>query len=97
MKPITVAAALAASAVVLLSSAPPVRADSQDDTYLNGLGAQGITEYPSDTLIKAGHAVCTYESVGAAPWEMQNGLVASGIAPTDIDVVVKAATSAYCP
>jgi hypothetical protein len=97
MQPITIAAALAASAIVLISSTPPARAFSQDDTYLNELGAQGITKYPSDKLIKVGHAVCTYESVGAAPWQMQNGLIGSGIAPQDVDVVVKAATSAYCP
>lgn len=97
MQPITIAAALAASAVVLMSSTPSARADSQDDTYLNELGAQGVTKYPSDKLIKVGHAVCTYESVGAAPWQMQNGLIGFGIAPDDVDVIVKAATSAYCP
>jgi hypothetical protein len=97
MQPITIAAALVASAVMLVSGTAPARADSQDDTYLNELGAQGITKYPLDKLIKVGHAVCTYESAGAAPWEMQNGLIGAGIAPQDVDVVVKAAASAYCP
>ena len=97
MQPITIAAALVASAAVLMSSTAPAHADSQDDTYLHELGAQGITKYPPDKLIKVGHAVCTYESVGAAPWQMQNGLIGSGIAPQDIDAVVKAATGAYCP
>jgi Protein of unknown function (DUF732) len=97
MQPTTIAAAILASAAVLMGSAPQVHADSQDDAYLNQLGAQGITKYPSGKLVKVGHAVCTYESVGAAPWQMQNGLSGSGIAPQDIDVVVKAAVSAYCP
>ena len=81
MQPTTIAAAMMASAVVLMSSAPSVHADSQDDNYLNELGAQGITKYPSDKLIKLGHAVCTYESVGAAPWQMQNGLIGSASHP----------------
>ena len=55
MQPTTIAAALMASAVVLMSSTPPAHADSQDDTYLNELGGHGITNYPSDTLIKVGH------------------------------------------
>jgi hypothetical protein len=97
MQPTTISAALMTPAVLLLSSTPLTHADSQDDTYLNKLGGQGITQYPSDKLIKVGHEVCTYESAGAAPWQMQDGLVGSGIAPQDIDMVVKAATSAYCP
>jgi hypothetical protein len=93
----SIAAVLMASAVVLMGGAPLAHADSQDDTYLNELGGQGITKYPSDKLIKVGHAVCTYRSVGAAPWQMQNGLIGSGIAPQDIDAVVNSAISAYCP
>ena len=84
-------------AVLLISSMPPTRADSQHDAYLNELGAQDITQYSSGKLIKIGHAVCTYEADGAAPWQIQNGLIGSGIAPQDIDTVVKAAVSAYCP
>jgi hypothetical protein len=97
MQPTTIAAALMASAAVLISSTPVTHADSQDDTYLRELGAQGITQYPPDKLITAGHAVCAYQSAGAAPWQMQNGLIGSGIAPQDIDAVVKVATSTYCP
>jgi Protein of unknown function (DUF732) len=98
MQPITIAAALAASAVALMSSAPSARADSQDDTYLNALGAHGLTtQYPSDKLITAGHLVCAYQSAGAAPWQQQNGLIGRGIAPQDIDAVVNSAISAYCP
>jgi Protein of unknown function (DUF732) len=97
MQPTTIAAALMAPAALLISSTPLTHADTQDDTYLNELGAQGITQYPSAELIKVGHAVCMYESNGAAPWQMQNGLIGSGIAPQDIDVVIKTATSAYCP
>jgi hypothetical protein len=97
MQTTTIAAALMTPAVLLISSMPLTHADTQDDTYLNELGAQGITQYPSDTLIKVGHAVCTYESNGAAPWQIQNGLIGSGIAPQDIDVVINTATGAYCP
>jgi hypothetical protein len=96
MQPATIAAALMTPAVLLISNMPPAHADLQDDAYLNALGAQGITQYPSDKLIQVGHAVCMYEANGAAPWQMQNGLIGSGIAPQDIDTVVKAAVSAYC-
>jgi hypothetical protein len=44
MQPTTIAAALMASAAVLSSGTPLTHADSQDDTYLNELGAQGITQ-----------------------------------------------------
>ena len=84
-------------AVLLITGIPPTRADSQGDAYPNEVGAQGITQYSSDRLIKIGHAVCTYEADGAAPWQIQNGLIGSGIAPQDIDTLVKAAVSAYCP
>jgi Protein of unknown function (DUF732) len=80
-RPTTVAAALMASALLLISNMPLAHADSQDDTYLRELGAQGITQYPPDKLITVGHAVCAYQSAGAAPWQMQNGLMGSGIAP----------------
>jgi hypothetical protein len=96
MQPTTVAAALITSAAVLMCSAPLAHADPQDDAYLNELGAHGITHYSSDTLINAGHLVCTYQSAGAAPWQTQNGLMGYGIAPQDIDAVVNAAMSTYC-
>jgi Protein of unknown function (DUF732) len=96
MQPTTIAAALMTSAVLLISSMPLAHADPQDDTYLNELAAQGITQYPSDKLITVGHAVCAYEANGAAPWQIQNGLIGSGIAPQDIDAVVKTATNTYC-
>ena len=96
MQPTTAAAALIASAAVLMSSAPLAHADPQDDAYLNELGAHGVTHYPSDTLINAGHLVCAYQSAGAAPWQTQNGLMGKGIAPQDIDAVVNAAMSTYC-
>jgi hypothetical protein len=92
----TVAAALIASAAALITNGPLANADPQDDAYLNELGAHGVAHYPSDTLIKAGHLVCAYQSAGAAPWQTQNGLMATGIAPQDIDAVVNAATSTYC-
>lgn len=95
MQPTTVAAALIASAV-LMSSGPLAHADPQDDAYLNELGAHGISHYPSDMLIDAGHLVCAYQSAGAAPWQTQNGLVGKGIAPQDVDAVVSAAMSTYC-
>jgi hypothetical protein len=96
MQPTTVIAALVASAAVLISNTPPANADPQDDAYLNALGADAIARYPSETLIKAGHLVCAYQSAGAAPWQTQNGLMGTGIAPQDIDAVVIAATSTYC-
>lgn len=65
--------------VLLISGMPPTRADPQDDAYLNEVGAQDITQYSSGKLIKIGHAVCTYEADGAAPWQVQNGLIGSGI------------------
>jgi hypothetical protein len=96
MQPTTAAAALIASAAVLMSIAPLAHADPQDDAYLNELGTHGVTHYPSDTLINAGHLVCAYQSAGAAPWQTQNGLMGKGIAPQDIDAVVNAAMSTYC-
>jgi hypothetical protein len=96
MQPTTVAAALVASAVGLMSSLPLAHADAQDDAYMNELGAHGISQYPSDKLINAGHMVCAYQAAGAAPWQTQNGLIGYGIAPQDIDAVVNSAMSAYC-
>jgi hypothetical protein len=96
MQPTTVVAALIASAAVLMSSTPLAHADPQDDAFLNAVGSHGITQYRSETLIKAGHLVCAYQSAGAAPWQTQNGLMGTGIAPQDIDVVVNAAMSTYC-
>ena len=96
MHPRTIAAALMASAAVLISGAP-AHADAQDDAYLNALGAHGLTtQYPSDKLITAGHLVCSLQSAGAAPWQTQNGLMGEGIAPQDIDAVVSSAIGAYC-
>jgi hypothetical protein len=97
MQPTTVAAALMASTVLLMSSTPLTHAQSQDDVYLKELGAHGVTQYPPDKLIEVGHLVCAYKSDGAAPWQIQDGLMGYGIAPQDIDAVVNTAISTYCP
>lgn len=97
MQPTTIAAALMASTVMLMSSMPLAHAQSQDDVYLKELGAQGITQYPPDKLIKVGHLVCAYRSYGAAPWQTQDGLMGNGVAPQDVDAVVNTAISTYCP
>jgi hypothetical protein len=97
MGPTTIAAALMITAALLMSGTPVTHAQSQDDVYLKELGAQGITQYPSDKLIKIGHLVCAYKSFGAAPWQTQYGLMGYGIASQDIDAVATAAVSTYCP
>jgi Protein of unknown function (DUF732) len=48
--------------------APAVRADSNDDNYLNALAANGITSATGpDALIKIGHSVCNSLSRGFTP------------------------------
>jgi hypothetical protein len=97
MKPITIAAAVALSTMILVTGMPPAHADPQDDAYLKALAEDGITQYPSDKLVTVGHLVCAYKSAGAAPWQTQNGLMGYGIAPQDLDTVVNIAVSTYCP
>jgi Protein of unknown function (DUF732) len=97
MQPTKIAAALIASAVLLMSSTPLAHAQSQDDVYLKELRADGVTQYPPDKLIKVGHLVCAYKAYGAAPWQAQYGLMGYGIAPQDIDAVATTAVNTYCP
>lgn len=63
MQPTTVAAALIASAAVLMGSAPPLHADVQDDIYLRELAARGTTHYPSDKLMGSGIAAQDIDAV----------------------------------
>ncbi|ORW04796.1 DUF732 domain-containing protein [Mycobacterium kyorinense] len=94
MQPTAIAAAVA---LLLASGVPPAHADSQDDAYLKALAEAGVTHYPADKLVTVGHLVCAYNSAGAAPWQMQNGVMGYGIAPQDLDAVVSTAVSTYCP
>lgn len=97
MQPTAIAAAVVLSTMLLVSSMPPAQADPQDEAYLKALAEEGITQYPSDRLVMVGHMVCSYKSVGAAPWQTQNGLMGYGIASQDLDTVVNIAVSTYCP
>ncbi|GBE67216.1 hypothetical protein MFM001_36780 [Mycobacterium sp. MFM001] len=97
MQPTAIAAAAALSTLLLASGVPSAHADSQDDAYLKALAEAGVTGYPIDKLVTVGHMVCAYKSAGAAPWQMQNGLMEYGIAPQDLDPMVSTAVSTYCP
>jgi hypothetical protein len=60
--------AILAPVAALLLVAPAVRADSNDDNYLNILAANGITSATGpDILIRAGHAICKDLSDGRTP------------------------------
>jgi hypothetical protein len=86
---------VAVAGLTLLLSAPPARADSNDDAFVKNLSAQGIT-VDRDSLIGAGHAACDGYGT-AAIVGLTYQLMGQGLSSGQASTVILAGWKTYCP